>query len=158
MKTLTLIALVLALALACPAQTVSTNIYAGGISYNHGADHAIAGTGLYARLVAGTGTFGFTVVDVLPSTLKPFTVTTNFSAGMAQKVVTIGNVTVYIPTAAGISYTGSATGWAWSTGALASVPIKGAWRAMPNVRMVKSSVSGGTGYQVIGGVLIGWGQ
>ncbi len=159
MRSIALLVLILALlALSCPAQTPATNIYAGGVSYNPGASPAIAGTGLYARLVAGTGTYAFTVVDLLPTTLAPFTVTSNMAVGIAQKVVQINSVSVYIPTAAGISYTGSNTGWAWSTGALASVPIKGAWKIQPNVRFLKSSVNNGSGYQVIGGVLFGWGR
>jgi hypothetical protein len=49
-------------------------------------------------------------------------------------------------------------GWAWSTGALASVKLKGNFRLFPMVRIAKSSVSNGTGYQPIIGVLFGWGQ
>jgi hypothetical protein len=135
-----------------PAQS---NIAAFGISYQPGASPSVAGTGLYARLLAGTGTYAFTAVDALPTKLKPFSVTTQYSAGIAQKILSIGGISIYIPTSAGVSYSGANTGWAWTTGALAAVPIKGKWYAMPNVRLVKSSVSGGTGYQVIGGVLIG---
>lgn len=37
------------------------------------------------------------------------------------------------------------------------IPIgKSKWSIMPNARVLKSSV-GGSGYQVMGGVLIGWG-
>jgi hypothetical protein len=134
------------------------NVYAAGISYNHGASPSIGGTGLYARLIAdGSGTYAFTVVDALPATVKPFTVTTNMSVGIAQKLFTVGKVPIFAPTAAGISFTGLNTGWAWSTGGLASIKLKNNWRVMPNVRLLKSSV-GGTGYQPIVGVLFGWGQ
>jgi hypothetical protein len=136
-----------------------TNIYAAGISFNSSGSPSIAGTGLYARLISdGTGTYAFTVVDALPASVKPFTVTSSFGAGIAQKVFTVGNVPIFVPTSAGISYNGSNTGWAWSTGALAAVKIKNNWRIFPNVRIVKSSVSGGTGYQPIVGILFGWGQ
>lgn len=144
---------------APPAPAPLTNIYAAGISYNNAGSPAIAGTGLYARLVSdGTGTYLFTVVDAVPTNLKPFTVTSNFGAGIAQKVFTIGKVPIFVPSSAGVSYNGSNTGWAWSTGALASIPIKKNWRIFPNVRIVKSSVSNGAGYQPIVGVLFGWGQ
>ena len=114
---------------------------------------------MYARLISdGSGTYAFTVVDALPASLKPFTVTTNIGAGIAQKVVTLGSVPIFIPTSAGISYNGTNTGWAWSTGAIASIKIKGNWRVFPNVRIVKSSVSAGSGYQPIVGVLFGWGN
>lgn len=145
------------------SQTAATatevqNMYAAGVSYNAGASPAVAGTGLYAHLVANTGTYAFTAVDVLPNTLKPLTVNTNFGVGVAQKVATIGSVPVYVPTAAGISFNGANTGWQWNVGALASIKLKGNYYLMPTVRLVKSSVSNGTGYQPIVGVLFGWGQ
>jgi hypothetical protein len=136
-----------------------TNIYAAGVSFNNSGSPSIAGTGLYARLLSdASGTYAFTAVDALPNTLKPFTVTTNFSGGVAQKVFTIGKIPIFVPTAAGVSYSGSNVGWAWSTGALASIKLKGNFRIFPTVRIAKSSVSNGTGYQPIVGVLFGWGQ
>lgn len=143
---------------AVPEAPLPQNVYAGGISYNNGASPSIAGTALYARLLSdGSGTYAFTVVDALPVSVKPFTVNTNIGLGVAQKVVTIGKATVFVPTSAGISFNGTNTGWAWSTGALVSVPVKNNWRVFPNVRIVKSSV-GGDGYHPIAGVMVGWGQ
>lgn len=132
------------------------NVYAAGVSYNQGASPQIAGTGLYARAVSDSGTYAITIVDVLPTTIRPFVVTTQFSAGVAQRIVTIGGIPFYAPSAAGISYNGNNTGWAGTTGVLASIRIKDDWRVMPNVRVVKSSVSNGTGYQLIAGVLFAW--
>lgn len=140
------------------AATPIQNLYAAGASYNVGASPAVAGTGLYAHLVAGTGTYAFTAVDMLPNTAKPFTVSTNIGAGIAQQVATIAGVPIYVPTAAGISFSGPNTGWQWNVGALASFKLKGNYYLMPTVRMVKSSVSNGTGYQPIIGLLVGWGQ
>lgn len=158
-----LLAGVLSFAGVSSAQTAATapltNIYAVGASYSVGATPSVSGTGLYAHLlVPTTSTYAFTAVDVLPNTVKPFTVNTNFGAGIAQKLVTIGTVPVYIPTGAGISFNGTNTGWQWNTGALASFHLKGGYYLMPNVRVVKSSVTGGTGYQPIIGVLFAWGQ
>ena len=146
------------LSLACFAQAPADNIYAAGVSFNNSATPAIAGTGIYARRVSDSGTYAFTAVDALPNTLQPFTVTTNFSAGIAQKAFTIGKIPIFIPTAAGVSYHGSNVGWAWSTGALASIKLKNNWRMFPTVRIAKSSVSNGTGYQPIVGLLFGWAQ
>ncbi len=142
-----------------PQPALYNNIYAGGLSYNPGASPAIAGTGLYAHLISdGSGTYGFTVVDALPVSVKPFTLTTNFGAGIAQKIFTIGKVTVFVPTSAGISYSGQNTGWAWSTGGVAVVPVKGSVFLMPSVRLQKSSISNGAGYQPIIGLLVGFGK
>lgn len=158
MKTAAVLLLVLMLPSALQAQAVSdpANIYGAGVSYNAGAAPAIAGTGLYAHLVNNSSTYAFTAVDLLPNTVKPLTVTTNIGAGIGQKIATIGKVPIYIPTAAGISFNGSNTGWQWNTGALVSIHLKNEWYLMPTVRVVKSSVSNGTGYQPIVGVLFSW--
>lgn len=134
------------------------NLYAGGVSYSVGATPAIAGTGLYAHAVSDEGLYAFTVIDALPNTLKPFTVSSNMGAGIAQKLFTVGKVPVYAPTAAGISWNGGNTGWQWNGGVIASVHIRGDYYILPSVRFLKSSVSGGTGYQVITGLLFGWGR
>jgi hypothetical protein len=151
------IAVILMLALAGFAQSPS-NIYAAGVSYNNAGTPAIAGSALYAHALGDSGTYAFTVVDALPTNLRPFTVTSNFGAGVAQKVFSIGKVPIFVPTSAGISFNGTNTGWAWSTGALASIRVKNNWRIFPTVRIAKSSVSNGTGYQPIVGVLFGWGS
>jgi len=159
---LVVVCLMFALSLAVCAQTPYTqplsNIYAAGISFNNAGVPAIAGTGLYARFITG-GTYAFTVIDALPNNLKPFTVTSNISAGVAQKLFTIGNFPIFVPTAAGVSFNGTNTGWAWSTGGMTSIKLKKSnWRIFPCVRVAKSSVSNGTGYQIIPGILFGWGQ
>jgi hypothetical protein len=134
------------------------NLYAAGLSYSVNATPAVAGSALYAHLVADSGTYAFTHVDALPNTIKPFTVTTNVGAGIAQKVFTIGKVPVYTPAGAGVSFNGSNTGWEWNGGALAAIHVKNQYYVMPTVRFLKSNVAGGTGVQTILGVLFGWGQ
>lgn len=135
------------------------NIYAGGISYNQTATPHIAGTALYARLINdGSGTYAFAVYDALPAAVKPFTVTSNVGGGVAQKLFTIGKVPVFVPVSGSVSFNGTNTGWAWSGGAMASMHLKGNWRVFPNVRFLKSSVSNGSGYQPIVGLMFGWGQ
>lgn len=142
-----------------PASTLPANFYAAGVSYNVGASPQVAGTGLYAHLVsADLGTYAFGVIDALPVSVRPFTVTTNVGTGIAQKVFTIGKVNVYVPSAAGISFSGTNTGWAWSTGGMVAIPVKNSVRIMPMVRVLKSSISGGAGYQPIVGLLVGWGK
>lgn len=158
LKVLLLGALVLGLCSSPAHAQTANNIYAAGVSGNPSGSPMIAGTGLYARLVSGsTGTYAFTAYDVLPNSYKPLTVTSNVSAGVAQKIFTIGKTPIFIPSSAGISFQGSNTGWAWTTGATAPIKIgKGNWRLFPTLRVAKSSVSGGTGVQPIFGLLIGY--
>jgi hypothetical protein len=137
------------------APTPTQNFYAAGVSYNNGASPSVAGTGLYAHLLpTGTNTYAFTVADILPTSYKPFTVTSNFGVGVAQKLFSVGKVDLYVPTSAGISFTGTNTGWSWTTGVIAPVTVKGNWGIAPAVRLIKSNVPGGQGYQPIGTVLL----
>ena len=138
-----------------------TKLYGAGVSCNVNAKPALSGTALGAyQLSSDTapGLYAFTAVDALPNTLKPFTVSTNIGAGIAQKVFTLGKVPIFVPTAAGISFNGANTGWQWNGGALAAIHVKGQYYIMPTVRFLKSSVSNGSGYQPIVGVLFGFGQ
>ncbi len=146
---------------APPTPAQIQNIYAAGGSYSVNAQPAAAGTALYAHNLntgAALPTFAFTVVDASPTTVKPFTVTTNVGAGIAQQLAAVGKLQVFLPTAAGISWSGSNTGWQWNGGALISIHLKGQYYLMPSVRFLKSSVSGGSGYQPIIGLLFAWGQ
>lgn len=146
-----------AAAAQAPAPQVS-NVYAGGVSWNSTATPAVAGTVIYAHAVDASGTFAFTAIDAIPTSTKPFTVTTNVGVGVAQHVFSIGKIPIYIPTTAGISWSGSNTGWAWSTGGLASIKLgkKTSWHIFPMVRVVRSNVSSGSGFQPIVGVAFGW--
>ena len=159
---------VLALALAAsaaaqtapaPAATNPSHRYMAGASYSPSGSPTAAGTALYAHEISDSNTYAFTLIDAAPQSLKPFTVTNNVGVGIAQQIFTIGKAAVWIPTSAGISWTGSNTGWSWSTGAGVPFQIgKTNWYVMPTVRVLKSSVAGATGYQPIVGVLFGWGQ
>lgn len=149
-------------------EPVFQNIYAAGVSANPGTKPTVAATVLYARqimatdeisgVVKPTGTFLFTVMDILPATKNPFTVTTNIGGGIAQKIVTLGKVPIYVPTAAGVSFNGSDVSWAWNTGAIASFRFKDKYFIMPTVRVSKSYINGDTQYHPIVGVLFGLGS
>lgn len=158
--------LLLALLTAAAHAQVS-NLYVAGGSYNAGATPAFAGTALYAHQLSpdttGGNLYTFTVVDALTNTVRPSVVTTNVGFGIAEELFTIDGVHVYIPTTAGISWTGTNTGWNWATGVgapirLGKLKATGNWYLMPTARVVKSSVSNGTGYQPVIGLLFGWGQ
>lgn len=153
------ILLIAALALGAFAQAAPVaNLYGGGISYNNSGSPSIAGTALFAKSVDSQGTYAFGVLDALPNSFKPITVTTNISTGVAQRVFTLGKVDIFVPTSAGVSFQGSNVGWSWTTGGMGVFKIKGNWYGMAAVRVAKSSVSNGTGYQLIPGVYFGWGK
>jgi hypothetical protein len=143
---------VILFSLAACAQNAD-NIYAAGISYNQGSSPQIAGTALWAHAVSDSGTYAFTVVDILPLGYHPFAVTTNVGVGVAQKLFVVHGLNVYGSGSAGLSVNGANTGWAWTSGALMDVPVKGKYHLMPNVRLLKSSIGNGAGYQPIIGVL-----
>jgi hypothetical protein len=134
------------------------NLYALGGSYNVNASPSVAGTALYAHFVTSPGTYAFTAIDVLPNTIKPFFVTSNIGVGLAQRMFTIGRVSLFMPTAAGISWSGSNTGWQWTGGTAVTVSLNHGFYLVPTVRFLKSSVSGGSGYQPILGLGLGWGK
>lgn len=151
-----LVFLSLLLATTAYAQTSSTpNFVAAGVSWNQSATSQVAGTALYARALPGqTNTYSFTAFDAVPSSMSPFTVTTQMATGVAQRLVSFKGVNVYVPAAAGIAWSGTNTGWSWSSGVLASIPVK-SYFLMPNVRVVKSSVNNNSGYQLVVGVMFG---
>ena len=140
------------------SQTPIQNFYGAGGSYNFNAQPNIAGTALYAHHITNTGTYAFTVIDVLPNTVKPFTITNNIGVGLAQKMFTFGKASLIMPTTAGISWSGTNTGWQWTGGGGVMVQVKDSFYVMPTVRFLKSSVSGGSGYEPILGVLFCWGK
>ena len=143
-----------------PAPAPATpNIFGAGISWNQSASASasqqFAGTLFYARQQTEAGTYAFTVVDAVPTTFKPFTVTTNFGIGIGQRVFQLSKWTVYGTVAAGPSWSGSNTGWAWTGGGMAIHPLKGAWWIGPEARLVRSSVNNNNGNQFIFGVVFG---
>ena len=132
-------------------QSTNSNWAGVGIGYNS----QVTGIGLYAKNITGN-TYSFSVLDVIPTTYKPVVVSTQISTGVAQRVFSLKGVDFFIPTSAGITYTGVNTGWNWNTGGLVSIPVgKTNWRIFPNVRVSKSSIV--DGYQLYGGILLGWG-
>jgi hypothetical protein len=151
--------------LASPSADV-VNLYAAGVTWAPGATPQLAGNFIYSHqltttddngVVKGTGTYLFGDLDAIPTTTKPFSVTTNIGTGIAQRVVTIGKIPIWIPTAAGVSWKGPNIGFQWNTGAAATIALKNNLFLIPNVRALKSNVSD-SGYQLQVGFDIGWGK
>jgi hypothetical protein len=135
------------------------NLYMVGLTGNVGSDKPIAGTALYAHRLTDVGTYPFTLIDVIPSSAKPLTVTTNIGVGVAQKIATIANVPVYSPASLSVSYNSTAVGYAYSGGIGAMFrPQAGKnWFLMPTLRFSKSNISG-DGIVLLPGLLYGWGK
>lgn len=148
-----------------PSAPLPNNIYSIGGSYNNGVTPSYAVTAMYAKLLnADAGTYGFTVLDILPISVKPATISTNIGVGIAQRVLTLPNgVNIFAPVDAGVSITGTNTGWSWTGGLLADYNLKKkgiptVYHLQPNVRFIKSSVSNGADYQLIGGFNFAFGS
>jgi hypothetical protein len=164
MKQIAIIILLLTAVFSVNAQTnnLPNNLYAAGAAWNQSGNSPVAGSALYARLVSQESkTYAFTVVDILPISKKPFTVTTNIGVGVAQKAFNLYGVSFYVPASAGVSITDANTGWAWTGGVLADYQLKKGGKLtnlhfQPNVRWVKSSVSNGSSYQLIPGAWLGY--
>jgi hypothetical protein len=132
------------------------NIYAVGANYSINAQPGIAGSLLYARqMLPDSDTWAFTNADFVPNTVKPFTVTNNVGAGIAQRVAILGNVPVYCISGAGVSWSGTNTGFEFNGGCMATIKLKNGLLLMPAGRFLKSSVSNGSGYQPIIGLYVG---
>lgn len=144
-----------------PAPTSSLqNLYTVGVNASPGAGTPVDGSFMWAHnLNDSTGTFGFTLVDIVPATLKPFTVVTNTSLGVAQKLATIAGKEIYGTAGAGLSMSGTATGYNYNFGAALPLRYKQTnWYIVPVVRVLKTNVPNGNGYQPIFGLHFGWGQ
>jgi hypothetical protein len=152
------LALALLLAtLSCHAQTPVQNLYALGGSYNPNAQPSVAGTFMGAHYVAAPGSYAFMVVDVVPTAVKPFTPTENMGVGIAQRMFTIANVSLFMPTSAGVGWTGANVGWQYTGGAALEIGLKHNFCLVPTVRFLKSSV-GGSGFQPVFGLNLGFGK
>jgi hypothetical protein len=130
-------------------------IFMAGPSYNPSGSPQVAGTFMSAYAINTVGTYGFTIYDATPSGTDPFTVHTSVGIGMAQRVSSLGQVGLYMPTGAAVDYTGDNVGWAWTTGLGAAIPLTHHMLLMPTIRTQKSSVGNGQGIHLIYGVMFG---
>jgi hypothetical protein len=122
------------------------NIYAFGLTYNPNASPVVAGTGLYGRLVDNKGTYAVAVLDVVPTTAQPYTITTNPSAGVAQEFYAHANLKVFVTPSAGLSYSGTNTGYSYAMGGLITYDLSPSYALGFGGRLFKSNISG-SGYQ-----------
>ena len=135
-----------------------TNLYGAGVAYSVNASPSFSGSAFYARNIADSHSYAYTNVLAVPTSVKPFQVSTNIGVGIAQKFVTFGTTNVYCDTTAGPSWTGSNFGWQYNGSCFAPVHVKKSYYVIPLVGFLKSSVSNGSGYQPVIGIHFGWGN
>ena len=129
---------------------------AAGMGWNQYASPQLNGNLLYAhRAGADDSLYSFTFVDAVSKSWQPFETATSITTGLAQKFLAVGRVKVYATTGVGIMAGGTNVGYSWTSGGAASIPLKKGWALLPNIRVIKSSL---TDFQWIGGCLIGWGK
>ncbi len=126
--------------------SLPSNIYAFGATVNPNGSPIVSGTGLYGRLVDTKGTYAIAVLDVVSTTSAPYTVTTNPSAGIAQEFINNGRVKVFVTPSAGLSYTGTNTGYSYALGGLITYDLTPKYSIGFGGRLFKSNVSN-SGYQ-----------
>lgn len=129
-----------------PTTALPSNIYAFGATYNPNGSPVISGTGLYGRLVDTKGTYAITGIDVVPTTTAPYTVTTNPFAGVAQQFYNNGTWKIFVTPAAGLSYSGTNTGYSYAIGGLLIHDLSPNYAIGFGGRLFKSNISN-SGYQ-----------
>jgi hypothetical protein len=131
------------------------DVVAMGAAWNQQAAPQINGMLVYATRIA-EGLYSFNLVDITPSTYKPFTITTNITIGLAQYMRTVGPARIYTVATAGVGAGGNTAGLAWTAGGVAMVPVgKKGLCLLLSVRALKNTMSD---FQGVYGIAIGWGD
>lgn len=166
-RKITLFVTIMALCLACAAnelrgqtlpEPTSETIYALGASVNTGSVDRWAITGLMATPIKDTKNYAFAIGDGIPvlkidaDGRKILMLQGNFAVGIGREIARIRGLPIYVPLAAGISWTGENKGWEWTTGTMTKISTKYG-DILPGVRVLKSSVSFDEGYKAIVSVL-----
>jgi len=128
---------------------------AAGVSLNQYAAPQISGMLLYAKRLADTGTYSFSLVDVISKSVKPFNAATSITTGIAQKLFMVGPARVFAVTTIGTIVGGDEIGYSWTGGGAVAIPLGKGWNLMPSVRVLTSGV---TSRQMIYGLAVGWGK
>lgn len=142
-----LLAAAMAFSQAPTRESLPNNIYAFGATINPNGSPIVSGTGMYGRLTDGAkGTYAIGVLDVVSTTAKPYTVTTNPSAGIAQQFIDKGNLKVFVTPSAGLSYTGANTGYSYALGGMVTYDLSPNYAIGFGGRLFRSNISN-SGYQ-----------
>ena len=144
-----------ALAQTVPERPLPENFVAAGMAWNQYANPQVSGTLLYAKKANDSGTYSFSMVDVISKSEGQFSTATSISTGFAQHVLDFGKVRVFAVTTVGVLAGGDNIGYSWTGGGCFTVGLGKGWSLMPSVRVLKSSL---TDFQPVIGVAIGFGK
>lgn len=152
-----LILLFIGISLFAQTPVLPTNHIDGGIFYNTYTHPGISGWGAYSHKV-GDSTYSYSLVDVLPGSLKPFNPKITTTSGLSQLVTTVlGDVTIWAYGTIGLtSSVGASTpvGASGAGGFIAVKPLKNGYTLDFPVRVIA-----GTGPpQYVFGIGLGWGK
>lgn len=153
----TLFVLIL-LTLSAVAQDADREIWAAGLSISPESSPPVAGTAMWARQIRDSNHYTFTVVDILATNRRPYAIENNVGIGVAERAFTIHHYAVFVPVSLDVSDSGPHLGWSWSAGGMVVIPWRAHWHWLPNLRVVHSNVSNGSGTQLLLGLMIGWEQ
>lgn len=139
------------------AQTGPENFAAMGMGWNQYVSPQINGNLLYAHRLddAAAPLYSFTFVDLISQQTEKFSVATSITTGIAKQFLQVNTVRVFATTGVGVLAGAENVGYSWTSGGAVSVPLGKGWALLPNVRVIKSSL---TDFQWIGGVMLGWGK
>jgi hypothetical protein len=105
------------------AQNLPNEFVGFGASYNQQLSPPVSGWGVYAKKITDK-TYSFNVVDITSKTLKPFTVQTVTSTGIAQYIGSYSKMKVFGIINAGVAAAESNVGFGYSGGVAFTTKIK----------------------------------
>ena len=145
--------------LVLTAGLASAQFTAVGLDWNQTTHPQVSGFLAYGQpLAKASGTYSFTVLDIVSKTAHPFTTTIVTTTGLAQFTRNLGGASIYVLGTVGAASGGSNVGMAWTSGGLAWIPIsKGGFALMPNLRVISSSINQGKAFQLVAGIGLAWG-
>jgi len=131
--------LFLAAVLSLSAQNLAESFAGVGANYTPELNPPVSGWALYAKKITST-TYSFNVIDITSKTVKPFTVQTDTSTGVAQWIARFHKVDLFVVGNLGLSAAASNVGLAYSGGGAGVFKIKGKWCGIIPVRVMKSTL------------------
>jgi len=126
--------------------SLPNNIYAFGPTFNPNATPVISGTAFYGRKLDDKGTYAIAGMDIMTGSTAPFTVTSNPFTGVAQQFYSSGRLHVFATPSAGLSYSGTNTGYSYALGGLIVYDLSPSYALGFGGRAFKSNISN-SGYE-----------